>query len=154
MTGDLADALAERALARAAGGLAAAAVVLGTLAAVSLVLAEGAAPARTLPPVVLLTAGQLGGLAASAAALAGLRKVRSRPGTGPAVAKRTARLLDRFVVAVPVVGAALGAVVTAVTMPRAASLFVSLVTLLVLCQLAAVAVAVRGGLRRAAQAGS
>ena len=149
---DLADALAERALARAAGSLAAAAVVLGVLAAVFLVLADGALDVRSLPQVVLLSAGQVVGLALAALALTRLRSVRSVPGGGPSAAAVTAAVLDRVVVAVPVGGAVVAVVLVVVLAPRTTAALSAVVGLALLAQLSVLAAVLRRPLRRAARA--
>lgn len=153
MTEDLADALAERELARTAGGLAVGGVVLGAMAALFLVVAEGRLDAGSAPQVVVLGTGQLAALVLAGTAVVRLRAVRSRPGSGPAAAGSTAALLDRLVVAVPVAGSLAGAVLVAIVTPRVTSLFSVVVSLAVLAQLAVLAAVLRRGLRRAARAG-
>lgn len=150
---DLADALAERALTRTAGGLAAGGVVLGVMAALFLVLADSRLDAGSAPQVVMLSAGQVAALAVAGIALARLRSVRRQPGHGPVAAASAARLVDRLAVAVPVVGAVIGATLVVTVTPRVTSLFSVVVSLAVLAQLSVLAAVLRRGLRRAARAG-
>lgn len=153
MSADLTDALAERALARTAGALAVTGVALGVMSVLFLVLAGSRLDAGSAPQVVLLSLGQVAALVAAGATVLRLRSVRSHPGSGPAAAHATSVLLDRLVVAVPVVGTVVGAVMVAVMTPRVTALLSVIVSLAVLAQLAVLASVLRRPLRRAARAG-
>ncbi len=148
---DLADALAERALARAATGTATAGTALGALALVFVLLAGGRLDATSLPQLLVLGTGQLAGLAVAWTVSARLRAVRTSPGTGPGHASGAAGVLGRAVTAVPAVGAvlALGSIV--VLTPRSASAFSAVLALALLTQLALVLHVLRRPLLRAAR---
>lgn len=152
---DLADALADRALGRASSSLAIGAVALALMSLLFLQLAGGEPDARSLPQVVILGIGHLGGLLVAVACFVLLRRLRSavdagRSGTGPDAAAEGAAWLGRLVVGVPVTAVA-AAVALLVTMrPLATAVLSVAVGLAVVSQLAVLAAVQRSGLRRAA----
>lgn len=106
--GDLAAALAERALARSVLGAAGAGLALGTVALLFLVVSGSRLDALTLPVVALAGVGQVTGLAAAAACVLRLRQVRAggSPQLLAAAAQRTLRVLGQAALVVGVLAAA------------------------------------------------
>ena len=148
---DLADALAERALARAVAACAACALVLGVLALAFVTLADGRLDATSLPQVAVLAVGQVAGLVLAWTLSQRLRAVRAGRGSGPGHASGAALAARRTVVAVPVVGLAVAAACTVLLEPRSTSAFSGLLAVALLGQLPLVLHLQRRGLRLAAR---
>ena len=148
---ELADALAERALARAATGAATAGCALGLLALAFVLLAHGRLDATSLPQLLVLGTGQVVGLVVAWSASSRSRAVRASPGTGPGHASGAARVLGRAVVVAPAVGAVLAVGSILGLTPRSASAFSAVLALALLTQLALVLHVLRRPLVRASR---
>lgn len=148
---DLADALAERALARTVAASAGCAVVLGVLALAFVQLAGGRFDATSAPQVAVLAVGQVAGLVLAWTTSRRLRAVRDARGTGPGHASGAAVTAGRAVVAVPAVGLLVGVVATVALTPRSTAAFSALLAVFLLGQLPLLLHLQRRGLLRAAR---
>lgn len=148
---DLDRAVVERALGRALLGSALVGVGLGLLAVVFLMLSGGRADATTLPVVVLLLVGQLGGLCAAGVTGLLLRGVRTGArAPGPAAAT-AAGWLRRTARAVTAVGAVTAVALVALLEPQATALLTAVVGAVVLAQGVVVLIVLHRRLLRAAR---
>jgi hypothetical protein len=145
----LADEVALRALHRCAAALAVAATCLVVLALVFLQLADGRVGARSLPQLVVLGWAAVVALAGTAGCLARARRTLRAAGSGPGQASGAVRLLTLVAVAAPAGGAVLAVGCAAALTPRSESLLSAVLSLAVVVQVALLAVAQRGLLRRA-----
>lgn len=148
---DLADALAERALARTVVAGAGGAVVLGVLALAFVQLADGRLDATSAPQVAVLAVGQVSGLVVAWSTSRRLRAVRAARGSGPGHASGAAVGVGRTVVTVPAVGLLVGVATTAAFAPRSTAAFSALLALALLGQLPLLLHLRRRGLLRAAR---
>jgi hypothetical protein len=148
---DLADALAERALARTVAAGAGCAVVLGVLALAFVQLAGGRFDATSAPQVAVLAVGQVAGLVVAWTTSRRLRAVRAARGTGPGHASGAAVGVGRAVVGVPAVGLLVGAAATVALEPRSTAAFSALLAVALLGQLPLLLHLQGRALRRAAR---
>jgi hypothetical protein len=149
---ELDRAVVERALSRALVGCASVAVGLGLLAVVFLVLSGSRADATTLPVVVLLLVGQLGGLCAAVVCWSLLRGVRGAVRTPGAAASSAAEWLGRTSRTVAALGAVAAVALVVLLEPRGTALLTAVVGAAVLAQAVVVLTVLRRLLVRAAHA--
>jgi len=149
---DLLAAVTERALARAVLGAGGAGVLLGVIAVAFLAMSTGQAQSATLPVVLLLMVGQVGGLAAAAACVLQVRRVRTDPADARQVAEAAQRVLGRLAVAVAVAGVVVAVVMPLLVTPRGTAALMSAVGLGVLAQLVVVLTVLRRPLSRVVRA--
>lgn len=102
----LADALADRALRRAGAATTVGGFVLGALALIFLLLAEGRVDAGSLPQVFILGTGQVTGLVLGLRCQLAARRLRSEPGAGPSRARTAAGVVRRGMVTMALVAGA------------------------------------------------
>ncbi len=135
-------------LARASLGLSLGGVVLGLFAVGALVTAGGRLGATSLPPVLLLGVGQVGGLVGAAGCAVRIRPVLSG-GVAPHVAAAAAvRSLDRLLPAVAAVAALTAAAMPVLLRPAPTAAFSALVSLALVAQLLVLVAVLRAPLRR------
>lgn len=148
---DLAMALAERALARAVLGTAAAGMLVGVVALLFLVLSQGRLDALTVPVVALAGTGQLTGLAAAAACAVRLREVRAGrvPQQRALAAQRSLRVLGQSAIAL---GAVLALVLVVLLDPTGRAVVGAAVGGGLLAQVVVALTVLRGPLGRASRA--
>ena len=138
-------------LARASLGLSVGGVVLGLFAVGALVSAGGRLDATSLPPVLLLGIGQVGGLVAAAGCAVRVAPVR-RGAVPPHLAAAAAvRSLDRLLPAVALVASLSAAAMPVLLRPAATAAFAALVSLALVAQLLVLVAVLRAPLRREAR---
>ena len=138
-------------LARASSGLSLGGIVLGLFAVGALVSAGGRLDASSLPPVLLLGIGQVGGLVGAAGCALRVPPVRNGTVAPHTAAAAAVRSLDRLLPAVAVVAALSAAAMPVLLRPVSTAAFAALVSLALVAQLLVLVAVLRAPLRREAR---